>query len=82
MSKAQETGSILKVDFAWSKGPHFHRVYLVTVCKRSSMAVYGSDGICDTIFYLSMFILQLFFIFWIITLLNRKKNIPNLHINL
>ena len=34
----QGAGSILKVSFALSKWPHFHRVYLVTVCKRSSIA--------------------------------------------
>ena len=39
-SKAQEASSILKVGFALSKWPHFHRVYLVTVCKRSSIVVY------------------------------------------
>ena len=38
--KVQETGSILRVSFALSKWPHFHRVYLVTICKRSSIAVY------------------------------------------
>ena len=27
------------MGFALSKRPHFHRVYLVTVCKQSSMAV-------------------------------------------
>ena len=37
--KFQRTGSILKVGFSRSKWPHVHRVYLVTVCKRSSMAV-------------------------------------------
>ena len=30
-SKAQEASSILKVGFALSKWPHFHRVYLVAV---------------------------------------------------
>ena len=39
MFKVQEAGSILKVGFALSKWPHFHRVYLVTFCKRSSIAV-------------------------------------------
>jgi len=34
VSKVQEAGSI-----ALSKLPHFHRVYLATVCKRSLMAV-------------------------------------------
>ena len=32
-------GSTLRMGFALSKWPHFHRVYLVTVHKRSSMAV-------------------------------------------
>ena len=39
MSKVQEASNILKVGFALSKGPHFDRVYLVAVCKRSSAAV-------------------------------------------
>ena len=38
--KFQRTGSILKVVFVLSKWPHFHRVYLVTVCKRSLMTVH------------------------------------------
>ena len=29
----QETGSILRVSFSLSKWPHFHRVYLVIVCR-------------------------------------------------
>ena len=37
--KFQAADNILKVDFASSKLPHFHRVYLLTVCKRSSIAV-------------------------------------------
>ena len=37
--KFQGAGSILRVGFAWSKWPHFQRVYLVTVCKQSLMAV-------------------------------------------
>ena len=37
--KFQDAGRILRVGLAWSKWPHFHRVYLVAVCKRSSMAV-------------------------------------------
>ena len=37
--KFQDAGSILKVDFARSKWHHFHRVYLVTVCKWSLIAV-------------------------------------------
>ena len=36
----QGAGSILKVGFAMSKRPHFHRVYQVTVCKRKLVAVY------------------------------------------
>ena len=39
MSKVQEAGSILKVSFALSKWPHFHRAYLVTVCKQGATAV-------------------------------------------
>ena len=39
MSKFQEAGSILRVNFALSKWSHFHRVYLVTVCKRKLVAV-------------------------------------------
>ena len=37
--KFQGAVSVLRVDFAQSKWPHFHRVYLVTVCKRSFIAV-------------------------------------------
>ena len=37
--KFQGAGKILSVDFAWSKVPHFHRVYLLTVCKRKLVAV-------------------------------------------
>ena len=37
--KVKKPGSILRLSFALSKWPHFHRVYLVTVCKRSSIAV-------------------------------------------
>ena len=39
MSKVQGAGSTLRVGFTMSKWPHFHRVYLVTVCKRSYIAV-------------------------------------------
>ena len=38
--KHQEVGSLLKVFFALSKWPHFHRAYLVTVPKRMSIAVH------------------------------------------
>ena len=37
--KFQNTGSVLSVGFAQSKRLYFHRLYLVTLCKRSSMAV-------------------------------------------
>ena len=37
--KVQDARSSLRVEFALSKWPHFHRVYLVTVCKRSLIAV-------------------------------------------
>ena len=37
--KVQDTSSSLWVGFALSKWPHFHRVYLVTLCKRSFIAV-------------------------------------------
>ena len=37
--KFQGAGSILRVDFAQSKWPHFYRVYLVTVCKGRLIAV-------------------------------------------
>ena len=40
VSKVQDTGSILRVGLALSKWPHFHRVYLVAVCKRRSVAVF------------------------------------------
>ena len=33
---------VLKVFFALSKPPHFHRAYLVTVRKRMSMAVHNT----------------------------------------
>ena len=39
MSKFHEAGSILEVSFALSKLLHFHRVYLVTVCKQGVAAV-------------------------------------------
>ena len=39
MSKAQKTGSILRVDFALLTSPHLHRAYLVTVCNRSFIAI-------------------------------------------
>ena len=38
-TKNQEAGSILKVSFALSKRPHFHRAYLVTIRMRMSTAV-------------------------------------------
>ena len=38
-TKNQEASSILKVVFAFSKWPHLHRAYLVTVCYRSFIAV-------------------------------------------
>ena len=41
VSKVQEASSILRVGFALSKWPHFHRAYLVTVCKRK-LVVYVS----------------------------------------
>ena len=41
----QGTGSILKVGFALSKWSHFHRVYLVTVHKWNSIAVYSCNQI-------------------------------------
>ena len=39
-TKSQEAGSILKVFFALSKGPHFHRADLVTVYKCMFIALY------------------------------------------
>ena len=39
MSSAQETGSILKVDFALSSSPLLHKAYLVTVCNQSFIAL-------------------------------------------
>ena len=39
-TKNKEAGSILKVFFALSKWPHFHRAYLVTVPMPMSIAVY------------------------------------------
>ena len=42
--KIQAADNILRVGFVWSKWPHFHRVYLVTVCKRSSIAVFLSPS--------------------------------------
>ena len=45
VSKVQVAGSILKVGLAISRWPHFYRVYLVTVCKRSSIAVHVKIGI-------------------------------------
>ena len=41
VSKVQEAGSILKVGFALSKGPHLHRAYLVTVYNQNFIAVYA-----------------------------------------
>ena len=38
--KNQETSSILKVVFALSKWPYFHRAYVVTVCNQNFIAVY------------------------------------------
>ena len=38
-TKNQVASSILKVVFAFSKWPHLHRAYLVTVCYRSFIAV-------------------------------------------
>ena len=38
--KNQETSSILKVDFALSMWPHFHRVYLVTIWSHLTISVY------------------------------------------
>ena len=38
--KFQDAGSILIINFAQSNRPQFHRVYQVTVCKRSFAAVY------------------------------------------
>ena len=59
--KVQEAGSILRVGFALSKWPHFHRVYLVTVCKRSSIAVYISS---QKPFWLSLSIFRKANLFW------------------
>ena len=39
VSKVKGAGSNLRVSFALSKWPYFHRVYLVTVCKPGAMAV-------------------------------------------
>ena len=39
-TKNQKACSILKVFFALSKRPYFHRTYLVTARKRMSMAVF------------------------------------------
>ena len=36
----QDASSTLRVVFALSKWPHFHRAYLVTVCKRKLVAVF------------------------------------------
>ena len=40
MSKFQEVSSILKVDFALSKRPHFNSVYLLRVPSLNGIAVY------------------------------------------
>ena len=53
MCQVQETSSLIRVGFALSKWPHFHRVYLVTVRKQSSMAVYGRSFTIDSFFQYS-----------------------------
>ena len=35
----KKAGSILRLIFALSKLPYFHRVYLLTICKRGAMTV-------------------------------------------
>ena len=39
VSKVQEDGSILKIGFTFSKWPHLHRAYLVTVYNQNFIAV-------------------------------------------
>ena len=40
MLKVQEACSVLRVGFGLSKCPHFHRAYIVNVCKRKLVAVH------------------------------------------
>ena len=40
MLAIKEAGSILRIGFALAKYPHFHRAYLVTICKQKLVAVY------------------------------------------
>ena len=47
---AQETDSILTIDFALSKWPHLHRAYVLTVCSVLSTAVYVNQQNQETNF--------------------------------
>ena len=42
---AQDTDTILKIDFALSKRPHLYGAYLVTVCRVLSTAGYSDDSV-------------------------------------
>ena len=42
--KNQNTSSTLRVVFALSEWPHFHKDYLVTVCKQGRSHVFKSEG--------------------------------------
>ena len=46
MSKVQETGCILRVDFTQSKKPHFNSAYLVKVRFSLDLGVYRAKDLC------------------------------------
>ena len=54
VSKVKETSSVLRVSFALSNWPHFHRVYLLTVCNQKLIAVFPPPlGVCmETLLHL------------------------------
>ena len=47
MFSAEQTGNILHIGFAFSKWPHFHRAYLVTICYKNFKDVCASQYLKD-----------------------------------